>query len=232
MKKVLSITIVLLVVLISACSNDNKTISTTEKITSKVKYEPKIKYSSSIIIDNTDMVMYPLNLNDGDNDSYIRSAEANYWNLIFYNVNSGKSELLTYKKLIINSFKIGHNESGANSSASFSDQFIYYEIINSDYNGDKKLTGNDPKKLFISNLQGKSFHQISPKNYSIYTWKIDNKHDLILMNLIKDSNGDKEFNEKDDVEYFIYNLKAGNPAKPIFDDAFKKGLRALAKKVL
>ncbi|MFC4141725.1 hypothetical protein [Pedobacter mendelii] len=233
MKKLIYTPFTCLIILISACNDDSKTISIDETKTVEINTEPKIKYATSIIIGKNDVILYPLNLNDGEYDSYkSRSGETNYWNLIFYNVNTGKSELLTKDKLVINSFRIGNTENGPNNSATLSDSFIYYEITNSDFDADKKLTSKDPKKLFISNLEGKSFIQLSPENFSLLNWKIDVKHDLILMDLIKDDNGDKEFNEKDEVEYFIYNLKSGTAAKPILDKAFKKEVTELAKKVL
>lgn len=139
--------------------------------------------------------------------------------------------MLTKEKIIINHFSIGNSENSPNSKNTLSDQFIYYNITDSDYDGDKKLTPKDPEKLYLSNLQGKSFTRISPNNYNLSSWKIDEKHDLILMDLIKDSNGDKEFNEKDEVEYFVYNLKTG-VLKAVFDQKIKDEIKNLAKKVL
>ncbi|MNR08461.1 hypothetical protein D3C85_1246190 [compost metagenome] len=51
------------------------------------------------------------------------------------------------------------------------------------------------------------------------------------MNLTRDSNGDKEFNGEDEVEYFVYNLKT-KTLKEVFDQKFKDEVKNLAKKVL
>ena len=232
MKKVITTTLLGLIILASACTEDSKTISTHETTNTQTKSQPKIQYGSPIIINKTDILLYPLKLNDNDdNESYKREVSTNHWNLIFYNIISGKSELLTKEKIIINHFSIGNSENSPNSKNTLSDQFIYYNITDSDYDGDKKLTPKDPKKLYLSNLQGKSFTRISPNNYDLSSWKIDDKHDLILMDLIKDSNSDKEFNDKDEVEYFVYNLKTG-VLKAVFDQKIKDEIKNLAKKVL
>ncbi|WP_431292160.1 hypothetical protein [Pedobacter sp. P26] len=232
MKKVITTTLLGLIILASACTEDSKTISTDVTTNTQIKSQPKVQYGSPIIIHKTDILLYPLKLNDNDdNESYKREVSTNHWNLIFYNIISGKSELLTNAKMIINSFSIGHSENPNNRQTTLSDQFIYYDITDSDNDGDKKLTPKDPKKLYLSNLQGKSFTRISPNNYDLSSWKIDDKHDLILMDLIKDSNGDKEFNDKDEVEYFVYNLKTG-VLKAVFDQKIKDEIKNLAKKVL
>jgi hypothetical protein len=231
MKKVISTVILGVITLVSACTNESKSLSTDETNNTQTKKQPKVQYDSPILISKTDIVLYPLKLNDDDYDSYKREASANYWNLIFYNIISGKSELLTKEKMIINSFNIGHSENAHNRQATLSNQFIYYNITDSDYNGDKKLTSKDPNKLYLSNLEGKSFTRISPNNYNLSSWKIDDKHDLILMDLIKDSNGDKEFNDKDEVEYLVYNLKTRS-LKAVFDQKFKDEVKNLAKNVL
>lgn len=229
-KPIFAITTSLLLSILS-CTEKSKTISTDETVTTKTETITKIEYASPIIIDNSDIILYPLNLNhDNDNSYNSRSSGANYWNMIFYNAKSGKSELLTKEKLVINSFNIGNMENGEHVSAVFTDSLIYYEITNSDFDGDKSLTPKDPKNLFISKLDGKSFTQVSPQEYNLINWKIDVKHDLILMDLQNDLNGDKAFNEKDEIVHFIYNLKTGAAAKPVFSDVFKKEIKELAKK--
>ncbi|WP_231460098.1 MULTISPECIES: hypothetical protein [unclassified Pedobacter] len=215
-----------------ACSNKERNISTDEPLKNDDTVEIEMPHSPSIIISNTDIIIYPLRLNKGNYTDYSRNTGANYWNIIFNNVITGKSDLLTHKKILINHFKIGNNENQSLNRSLLSNQFIYYEITDSDSDGDKKLTSKDLNKLFISNLEGKAFTQISPKNYSVHSWKIDSDHNLILLDLIKDTNGDKEFNDKDEIEYFVYNLKTGVSAKPVFEDAFKTEVKALAKKIL
>ncbi|WP_175635885.1 hypothetical protein [Pedobacter ghigonis] len=231
MKKLFSLVLLSNVLLTTACTEENKTVSVNGTTASKTKIYPKIKYDSPIIVNKTDMLIYPLRLNGDDEESYKRQASTNHWNLVFHNTTSGQNELLTKEKIIINSFSIGQAEKASNHPLTLSDQFIYYNITDSDYDGDKKLTPKDPGKLYISNLEGKSFTRISPNNYELSSWTIDEKHDLILMNLTRDSNGDKEFNGEDEVEYFVYNLKT-KTLKEVFDQKFKDEVKNLAKKVL
>lgn len=231
MKNKISISLLGIVAFLSACTEENKTISTNKTNNVETKSQPKVIYDSPVIVNLTDMLLYPLKLSEDDNESYKRDPSISYWNIIFYNINSAKSELLTKEKIIINTFQIGNSENDRNNQPYLSDQFIYYNITDTDYDGDKKLTAKDPGKLYLSTLEGKSFMSVSPNNYDLKNWKIDDKHNLILMDLIKDSNGDKEFNEKDEVEYFIYNLKTGH-LKAVFDQNLKDEIKILAKKVL
>lgn len=230
-KKILGIALAIILLTI-ACSNQDRTVPAVESPKNEDKGETIMPHSSSIIISSTDIIIYPLSLNKENYKDYGRNTEANYWNIIFNNVVTGKSDLLTRKKILINDFKIRNYENRPLNVNTLSDKFIYYEITDSDSDGDKKLTSKDLNKLFISNLEGKSFTQISLENYSVHSWKIDSDHNLVLMDLIKDTNGDKEFNDKDDIEYFIYNLKTGASAKPVFEDAFKTEVKTLAKKIL
>ncbi|WP_293306992.1 hypothetical protein [Pedobacter sp. UBA5917] len=231
MKKTISIALLGSFILIAACTEESKTISTGEINSVEPKNQQEVQYGSPVIIKGTDFALYPLKLNESDDsDSYKREAVNNYWNMIFYNTLSGKSELLTKERLVINSFNIGNSENRSNNKNNLSDQFIYYSVTDSDNDGDKKLTTKDPHKFYISKLDGTAFTRITPYNYHLSNWKIDDQHNLIFIDLIKDSNGDKKFNEADEVEYFVYNLKT-EAFKVVFDQGLKDEVKNLAKKI-
>ncbi|GGE45060.1 hypothetical protein EV200_104527 [Pedobacter psychrotolerans] len=234
MKKNISIALLslLLIVVASACNEDEKTISTTKASAGTTNVnQPEVQYGLPIMVKNTDILMYPLSLNSKDQDSDKREVKSIHWNFIFYNVISGTKDFLTREKLIINSFQIGDSEKGTSNQPTLSDQFIYYDINDADTDGDKKLTSKDANKLYFSTLGGKSFIRITPNNYTLSGWTLDNKHDLILLNLIKNVSGDKKSNHLPEVEYFTYNLKTGI-LKAVFDQKLKHEIENLAKKVL
>lgn len=233
MKNKVSIPLLALFLIIaSACTEDQKTISTIKESVGKTSTsQQEVQYGSAIIVKNTDILIYPLSLNRKDEDSYEREVKSNQWNFIFYNVISGTRDFLTREKVIINSFQIGDSEQGAGNQPKLSDQFIYYDINDVDTDGDKKLTRKDAHKLYLSTLAGKSFIRITPKNYKLKSWKLDTKHDLILLDLIKDLNGDKKSDYQQEAEYFTYNLKTG-VLNAVFDQKLKDEIKNLAKKVL
>ncbi|MFW0718824.1 hypothetical protein [Pedobacter sp. N23S346] len=234
MKKNVSIPLLglFLIIVASACTEDQKTISTTKESTGTTSTsQPEVQYGPAIIVKNTDVLIYPLSLNGEEEDSYEREVKSNHWNFIFYNVISGTRDFLTREKVIINSFQIGDSEKGTGNQPTLSDQFIYYDINDADTDGDKKLTRKDASKLYLSTLTGKSFIRITPKNYKLKSWTLDNKHDLILLDLIKDLNGDKKSDHQREADYFTYNLKTG-VLKAVFDQKLKDEIKNLAKKVL
>lgn len=232
MKKIISIITISIIVIVTGCLKKSNTISSIEEPEAETQYKPKIKFGSSIIVGGTDVIIFPLNLNEDKYERYNRGGSGlSYWNIVFHNITTGKNELLTRNKLIISSIQVGNQKTAHSQPLSLSDRLIYYEVTNSDFDGDKRLTLKDPRKLFISGLDGQSFTQISPENYSIYSWKIDDTHDLILMTALRDTDNNKEFDGKDEMEYFTYNLKTVN-MEPVFDEAFKQKLNELAKKVL
>ncbi|MFD2288320.1 hypothetical protein GJU39_03470 [Pedobacter petrophilus] len=216
----------------SSCIKDEKTNSNTKETfksaTSNNKYA-KVQYESPTPVKNTDVLLYPLRLAQ-DLESYKREVESNYWNLVFYNVISGTRDLLTSEKVLINNYQIGDSEKGPDNPPSLSDQFIYYDVTDLDDDGDKKLTPKDSRKLYLSSLYGKSFKSIIPKNYRLMSWKLDSKHNLILINLIKGF-PNEESESKNEIEYFIYDLKT-EKLKAVFDQKFKNDIQKLAEKVL
>jgi len=231
MKNIISIITIGLLLSATACTKRRSTIASSENPVTEIHSKAKIEFSTSIVISSTDVIMFPLNLNGEKYDSYERGGGLSYWNIVFHNITTGKNELLTRNKLIISNIQIGNQKKVYNQPLLLSDRFIYYEVTNSDFDGDKQLTLKDPRKLFISGLDGRSFIQISPEKHSISSWKIDEKHDLILMNALRDTDNNEEFDGKDEVEYFTYNLKTAT-IDPVFDEAFKQKLSELAKKVL
>lgn len=225
--------IVCILLSLYSCNNENKTISTAEKTKTQNKTVVKIEYGESIIVAKEDLVIYPLILNSGEYNSYeSRSVNSNYWNIIFHNLKTNQSTLLTEQKMVIGNFRIGNSEIIEKDGSNVSQNFIYYEIINSDFNDDRKLTAEDQKKLFISTLEGKDLKQISPENYQLVNWKIDSLHGLILMQLTQDSDQNKKLDKNDSSVNFSYNLKTGAMATPIFDKNFEKKVTELAKQVL
>lgn len=201
-----------------------------------------LKFSSPILIDNSEYVMYPLTVGktpgeNGEGYDVGGNASVNYWNIVFYNTATGEYHLLDDKrKMVILSHNYGSSNQGASSSApDFNkvpkvayqqvDRLIYYTVATKDYNMDNELNSKDPHYLFISDRSGKGFKQISPDNESVRGWTAINGSNKILIRIIRDSNGDKKFNGKDVSVPMVYDLNKNMPSAEIFDEGFKTKLR-------
>lgn len=104
---------------------------------------------------------------------------------------------------------------------------IFYDTRSLDYNKDKLINEKDPIYLFVSDKFGKNFRQISPNNYSINNWKYIQKNNKKIMMATKDSNGNKLFDEKDEISTFEIILDEDENPKEVFKDDLKKNLKSL-----
>jgi hypothetical protein len=196
-------------------------------------------FNSPIILDSLGDVMFALLVKDDDDNHGLISKssgrEAATWNIVFYNTESKKYHLLDDgRKMLITGFggakasysdvEVISDESGALNG------LIYYSVIISDYNADGKLNRDDPKYLFISDKQGNNFRQISPDNQNVISWEAIKKTGKLLIETVKDSNNDKKFDGDDEDSPYVYDIKSGGVAQPIFTTEFKSHVNALFKK--
>jgi hypothetical protein len=91
---------------------------------------------------------------------------------------------------------------------------IYYSIITTDFNQDGKLHYGDPEYLFISELSGQGFRQISPDNFDLAYWKIIQGGNKILIQARNCNNG-----KNDEIVAFIYDIER-QELEPVFDQEF------------
>ena len=133
--------------------------------------------------------------------SYYADSYPQYWNFIFYDLKSGKTKLLTNQKSRFSDFRTNLKKTG-----SVLQKSVLYEIANSDYDQDNKLTYSDPKQLFISDIDGENLRRISPKNENLIEYQIVPNSDKIIFQTQKDANDDKEFDKKDELIWYMIDL--------------------------
>lgn len=182
-------------------------------------------FGDAFPVDSTTIVMYPLTLNtpekDGDRLKKYSSGPDNapYWNIAFYDTETGNSNLLVSDRVIlINSFQKLKD-------------LIIYNATPEDYNGDGKLDHKDPKYLFTSDLTGKNFKQITPKNMDINNFQAINHSAIILIQAVTDSNKDKKFEDNDDIVPMIFDARKMDVAKTVFSPSFKAELNKTFEKL-
>lgn len=136
--------------------------------------------------------------------SHIRKGSyKGYFNLIFHNIETNKNHFLLPKNenAIITTFPT--NLENDNPSKNRKEDFLFFEIIKDDYNNDGNLNYDDPKKLYISNLEGNNLRCISPANLNLLNWKfIDDSKTLIELRCSLDENNDHKF-EQDEAKKVI-----------------------------
>jgi hypothetical protein len=214
-------------------------ISDSTKVdTSAIINDPKsnlnIQTNSFSEIDTSGILMFPLSMGESERDgggslSYKEISPSNYWNIIFYNSHTAAYHLLSERKMLIGDFdtKSSSSENGRNTLTA---KNIFYTITVDDYNKDRRLTGQDPIYLFISDKEGNNFRQISPAGCSVRSWQIIQSTNKIIITVTKDSDNNKKFDESDEVASFQIDIDKEVNATEIFPADFKKKLKVLFDK--
>jgi len=137
-------------------------------------------------------------------------------NLLFYNLLTGESYPLVEDSIHILSFAL-HKE--------FERPLIFFRIVKEDYNKDGRYDGSDPVMLFVSNLDGTEFTQITPQTEHFVDYNLYAQTNSILIKTAIDSNKDLKFLTDDETNFRSMSLSNPKLAKNIFDDEMKDKLR-------
>lgn len=215
MKKILWI---VLVVGIFSCSENKPKIENieSENLTTKqidsILTEFNFQYESPIVLDSTNQVLIPISTEllerrtKYSSDGYYSDDYPRYWNVLFYNRETGKNQLLTQKKIRISQIHAIRDEYDGENKIMNSK--VLYEIGEKDYNDDGKLNGKDPEYLFCSEIDGSNLIRISPKNEDLRFFKVIPKSNQILIRTIRDTERDSIFNNED--ESILYKAELEN----------------------
>jgi len=223
----------LLAISIVACSDQNPdkpTVTPSKGTKSKINLQVR----EFVQQDSSNYILFPLSAGENINSEGLIESSREYkdmandsWNIIFYNSKTGEQHLLDEnKKMLIHSY--GKNSYGREQA--YVKDKIFYNITAVDYNGDNKFDYSDPSYLFISDLDGHHFRQLSPDNYNLVSWELVKNTNTILMILVKDSNNDKKFDDKDEKVAMSIDFTTNAPAKEIFSGEFKDKLKELFDK--
>jgi hypothetical protein len=234
----------LLLLHLSACDKSAKKPTENEQLNigNSPKKAKQVVYSfdNAVLIDSSDYVIYPLsNKTSNDDDSFITKSSGgsiSYWNIVFYNSATKKYHLLDEKrKMIITSFggqklSIGSDADALSGGSDGAGNLIFYSVIVSDFNNDGKLNYDDPEYLFISDKAGNNFRQISPDNMNVVSWQVNKKTGKVFIQAITDVDNNKKFNSEDRTVPYVYDMKVGGMAEPVFSDGFNAGVDRLFEK--
>ena len=93
-------------------------------------------------------------------------------------------------------------------------------MVSNDFNQNKILDSEDPTYLYVSDKQGNNFRQLSPDNYNIISWDVVYGTSKVILQAQKDNNGDKKFDQKDQVIPLIVDIATGKVAKETFNQPY------------
>lgn len=212
-----TILITLTLSLVVSCTIDpvpgtpNKALTTNVDTESTELTETHFAYGNPHHFDSLGLAIFPLtfkNTPEGyasktrfDEYSSYDSRPSGFWNLLFYELETGDSHLLKEEKIYIHFFKLPSSKSDQSSSSLQED--VLYQLSYQDYNEDGFLNHNDPKSLFSSTIYGENLQQISPEVEDLIDYEVLNDNDHILLKTIRDINQDKIFNDQDREVWYL-----------------------------
>jgi hypothetical protein len=192
--------------------------------------QPNVDYGELIIKEQSDYLMIPVHITDSSQDqesklNLLRSYEKHnkpLHNIIFYHKQDGVSHLLFNKKAIINSFDLLETKTSNQPPT----RFWLYRILDQDTNQDKTLNSEDAIIGYLSDLSGKNLQQITPNNSQIINWVVVASQNAIFIKIIKDSDNDKKFTEKDKTNFIRVNLDQPGMGTEIISDQIEQQIKS------
>lgn len=137
-------------------------------------------------------------------------------NLIFYNKFTGESKKLLQEKLHIISFSI-HYEFG-------DEPIIMYDVVKNDYNADSLYNSSDPVMLFISDMSGNNFIQLTPEDETYLTYFYYAESNRLLLKVSKDGDNNKSFDPYDQTFFREVDLKKPAMGETLFGEDMMQDL--------
>ena len=202
---------------------------TPEKIDS-ILMEYNFTYEDPVFLKSSKQVLIPISTDLLEKRKYSRSdsyyyseEEPRYWNLLFYNPETGTTRLLTDKKWSISNFDTNMEETGPILARS-----IIYQITTRDYNHDGKLNDLDPEHLFVSGPDGTNLQQLSPPKEDFSYYKIIPETDQLIIKTIRNTDDKPEFSSDDEFIWYKAEVKNGAwQTVEIIDSTLRKSIANL-----
>lgn len=196
------------------------------------KPQPKIIYGDLVVKEQSDYLMIPVSIKDKNSNrgSFLDSSgysekESQFYNIIFYHKQDGKTHLLLNKKAVINSFDfIERKQTGKPTT-----RFWLYRIIENDTNKDDKVNSQDATIGYLSDASGKNIQQITPNNTQLISWNFVQSQGAIFIKIIKDSDNDNKFTETDKTNFLKVNLDKPEEGSEIINDQIEQEIKSYVK---
>jgi hypothetical protein len=130
-----------------------------------------------------------------------------YANIIFYDFINDTSKKLFKEDTFIKGFSTSNNyypryERDIKKNNT-SKNWVFYFVIETDYNKNGRIDDEDPSVLFVSDKKGNELKALTPPNENAISIEIFDKQGFALIKMQRDLNKDKNFNNKDKDYYFV-----------------------------
>lgn len=183
-------------------------------------------------IGETGVVMFPLTLPFPERKegklSYYKSSDYThgYWNVLFYNTRTGETLLLSDQRMLISTFtpEVVAVKADIPDTAR---RNIFYEVKTDDLDKDGELADTDPEYLYMSDMDGSNFRQVSPPGFNLRSWKRFKSSHTLIMLVAKDSNKDGVYDLNDEELIFTVDISQGGPPSEILSGDLKLKIRRL-----
>jgi len=149
-----------------------------------------------------------------------RNVNCNLDNLMIRPKNSSTFKLLTKSELKIKSLNYLYRI-----DTIFGIDLFIYRVIDSDSNKDNFINDDDLVGLYYSKTNGEDFKRISPKNQQLIDWETIDLQGLLYFRTLEDIDQNGEFNDKDRINLFEYDLVKRDSVKLIFNDKIYQGMK-------
>jgi hypothetical protein len=220
--------------LVSCQARPNKPIAQQPAKNTEQNSEPKISYGDLVIKEESEYIMIPVIVSDAGNQNKggllkSRSYSDNrggFNNIIFYHKKDGQSHLLLNQKAFIASFDLLEKKTPGKPVT----RFWLYKIITTDTNGDQELSFSDANAAYLSDLSGKNLQQITPDNTQFLSWTIVQSVGSVFFKIVKDSDNDQKFTERDENTFIKVNLDQPGIGTEIISDKIKQELKSIQQK--
>ncbi len=197
-----------------------------------------LQFERVIQLDSSDYLLLPLSISETpdeegfiDERSYKEQEPAHYWNVAFYHSRTGEHHLLDERrKMLISDITVNDGEAdelGSKRADGPDNKHIFYQVITADHNGDARFNNQDLTYLFVSDLAGRSFRQLSPSGFDLISWVPVRGTHKILMLVQKDGNYNRRQDQSGEKLAFLANLDRPEPAREIFTAPDKTHLKEL-----
>lgn len=188
----------------------------------------KFEYASPVFIDSSDHLLLPVTTQFLEkrkiysSEGYYTDEYPRYWNILFYNKNSGEVRMLTESKFRVSDFSVNLEEAGPVLSKS-----ILYRIGDTDYNQDRKLNHEDPEQLFISQTDGTGLFRLSPPDEKLQSYTIIPHSDQLIVRTTRDVNNDFKFDKNDEEIWYKIDVAGDLKPKEMVDSLSRKKIQNL-----
>lgn len=163
-------------------------------------------FGSPIITDSSSTYMIPTLYNS----SLFTSDKLSIWgdfyaNLIFYNFKSDSSKKLFEKDTYIFKLtqpKYSYYQDG-NLNRSLGKELIFYRVMNVDLNKNDRIDYEDPMVLYVSDIYGNHLKMLTSETENVVEFDLYENQKIALVKIQRDTNGDGNFNSKDNSFYYV-----------------------------